>query len=199
MSPEGETEEIVPLKPKRAPRKRAPKVVSDDADTPTPAPVQRAPRKRAVKKAVDTAPVTRKAPTPIAEEKTDKKKSRRQMIVIAAMIIVGVGASAAVGFTDKGQIDVQGTIAWRNEEARSTGNEGAIVPEQNSPQLPDGGLIGMGIGGPIGGEASSTPLAASSTPPTATSTEPVGQAPLTAAEAEAAAAAQQPGEEAPAQ
>lgn len=196
MSPEGETEEIVPLKPKRVPRKRAPKVVSDDVDTSTP--VQRAPRKRAVKKAIGTAPVTRKAPTLIADEKTDKKKSRRQMIVIAAMIIVGVGASAAVGFTDKGQIDVQGTIAWRNEEARSTGNEGAIVPEQNSPQLPDGGLIGLGIGGPIGGEASSTPPAASSTPPTATSTEPVGQAPLTAAEA-AAAAAEQTTEETPAQ
>lgn len=197
MSPDGETE-VVPSKPKRAPRKRAPKVVSDDVGTP--APVKRAPAKRTTKKVAEETSVKedrsiRRAPTPIASDKVSKKKSRRQLIVIVGMIVIGVGASAAVGMTDKGTIDVQGVIAWRNEQARSTGNEGAIVSEQNSPQLPDGGLIGMGIGGPIG-EASSTPgAAASTTPTTASSTEPAGQVPLTNAEAEAAAAEQATSEE----
>ena len=194
MSPDGETEEV-PSKPKRTPRKRVPKTVSDEAGTP--APVKRAPAKRASKKVVEEQEVpekevksVRKAPTPIADSKVSKRKNRKQFIVIATMIVIGVGASAAVGMTDKGTIDVNGIIAWRNEEARSAGNNGAIVAEQSTTQLPDGGLIGMGIGGPIGGEASSTPPVASSTPPTASSTEPVGQAPLTNAEAEAVAAQQ---------
>ncbi|MBP9842690.1 MAG: hypothetical protein KBC62_01675 [Candidatus Pacebacteria bacterium] len=191
MSPDGETE-VVPSKPKRAPRKRVLKEVSNDAGNP--APVKRAPAKRTSKRGVEESIATkevraqRKAPTPIADDKVVKKKSRKQFIVIAAMIIIGVGASAAVGMTDKGRIDVDGIIAWRNEEARSSGNTGAIVSEQNTPQLPDGGLIGLGVGGPIG-EASTTPSVASTTPPTASSTEPVGQIPLTKAEAEAAAQA----------
>jgi hypothetical protein len=202
MSPDGEIEEVVPQKPKRAPRKRVPKAVSDEAGTP--APVKRAPRKRAPKKVVETveekpkpAKTVRKAPTPIADDNETKKKKRKQIIVVTTMIVIGIAASAAVGFTDKGTIDVQGTIAWRNEQSRSTGNEGAIVPEQNSPQLPDGGLVGLGIGGPIE-EEKPTPeeAAASSTPATASSTESVGQVPLTAAEAEAAASQQQPPTEA---
>lgn len=197
MSPEEETD-VVLEKPKRTPRKRVAKVVSDDA--PKKAPVKRAPRKTAPRKKVQKeddedlisdSVVTpkRKAPTPIADGVAGKKKSRKQLIVIMTMLVIGVGASAAVGFTDKGQIDVEGVITWRNEQARSAGNDGAIVPVQNTPQLPDGGLIGMGIGGPIEGTASSTPsAAASSTPATASSTQPVGQVPLTNAEAEAAAA-----------
>jgi hypothetical protein len=187
MSPDEETE-VVLEKPKRTPRKRAPKVISDEA--PKKAPVKRAPRKTAPKKeeaAPEPDTPKRKAPTPIASEKVTKRKGRRQAIIIGVMILVGICASAVVGFTDKGQIDVEGTIAWRNEEARSAGRESAVIPVQNTPQLPDGGLIGMGIGGPVGGNASTTEPTASSTPPTASSTEPVGQSPLTNAEAEAAA------------
>ncbi|MEN9920490.1 MAG: hypothetical protein RL538_383 [Candidatus Parcubacteria bacterium] len=190
MSPEEETE-VVPSKPKRAPRKRAPKVVSDEAEKK--APVKRAPRKRAPKKVVEEVieepVVKRKAPTPIASEKKKAKTGRRQLIVITLMILVGVGASAAIGLTDKGTINVEETIAWRNEQERAAGRESSIIPVQNTPQVPDGGLIGMGIGGPIEGTGSSTPATASSTPATASSTEPVGQAPLTNAEAEAAAQA----------
>lgn len=206
MSPEEETD-VVLEKPKRAPRKRVAKVISDDA--PKKAPVKRVAKRVAVKKKVAKEEVSepervsketsskRKAPTPIADSVAGKKKSRKQLIVIATMIVIGVGASAIVGFTDKGQIDVEGTIAWRNEQAKSAGRETEVIPVQNTPQLPDGGLIGMGIGGPIDGSASSTPPAPTTASSTASTTEPVGQAPLTNAEAEAAAQAEAP--ETPAQ
>lgn len=207
MSPEEETD-VVLEKPKRTPRKRVAKVISDDA--PKKAPVKRvakrvAPKKKVARVKEEIEPETppkrssrvestpkRKAPTPIADTVASKKKSRKQLIIIATMIVIGVGASAAVGFTDKGQIDVESTIAWRNEQARSAGRETEVIPVQNSPQLPDGGLIGMGIGGPIDGSASSTPPAPETASSTASSTEPVGQAPLTNAEAEAAAQGQSP-------
>lgn len=148
MSPEGETE-VVLEKPKRAPRKRAPKVVSDDASEK--APVKRAPRKRAPKKVdppveevVEERVSARKAPTPIAAERTVKKKSRRQWYVMLTMVLLGVGASAGVGITDKGAIDVGGVIAQKNEEARAAGRTESIIPVQNTPVLPDGGLTGLG-------------------------------------------------------
>jgi hypothetical protein len=170
MSPDGETD-VVPSKPKRAPRKRVPKVVSDDAGTP--AAVRRAPRKRVTKEEEVTASVretrtaTRRAPTPIADEYERAKKARKQAAIVATMLIVGVGASAIVGYTDKGQIDVSGTIAWRNEQARSVGNEGAIIPVQNTSQLPDGGLITAPDGQEL---VPSPPTQSDSTAPTASST-----------------------------
>jgi hypothetical protein len=175
MSTDSETE-VVFEKPKRAPRKRAPKVVSVSSDTP--APVKRAPRKRAPKAESEDTGVTeertslRKAPTPIAADKARVKRSRRHITVVLTLLLLGIGSSAAVGFTDKGQINVEAVITKRNDEARAAGNESMVIPVQNTPQVPDGGQIGLGDA-PSAPTASSTPPAATSTPATASSTESV--------------------------
>lgn len=165
MSPTTETEEVV--KPRRAPRKRVPKSASEDGvEAPH---VRRAartvsPRKRTPKKepeaemspiqATEPEPVKRKAPTPIASTEAEKRRSNKQLIIALTIIVVGISASAAVGFTDKGQIDVEGTITFRNEQFRASGNESMVIPVQNSPQLPNGGLVGL----PPGSEESNPPV-----------------------------------------
>ena len=198
MSLEDETVEVA-TKPRRAPRKR---VTTESSEPASDGAVVKksAPRKKAtVAKAepVDGEPVplkprsrrvaapapepVRKAPTPIAENKAATKTQRRQIIVVATLMIIGIGASAAIGYTDKGSINVEQTISTRNDQITSGEIQGEILSVQNTPQLPDGGLVGLGIGGP----ETNTPNASS----TASSTEPVGQVPLTEAEAQAAAAA----------
>lgn len=192
MSQEDETVEVV-AKPKRRPRKRvATESVELPADSTTVV-KKRVPRKTTPKiaplvqePAAVNAPV-RKAPTPLAEQKAAIKSTRRQAIVVALLIMVGVGASAAIGFTDKGSINVEQTIAQRNEQITRGEIQGEVIPVQNTPQLADGGLIGLGLNGPDtngGHNASST----ATTTPAASSTAPVGQVPMTEAEAEAAAA-----------
>ncbi len=193
MSPDEETEDVVE-KPKRAPRKRVPKVVSPDS-TESPVLVKRAPRKRVPRKVVEesviAAPVVvdrsraprRKAPTPIATERATKKRSRKQMVVVTAMIIFGVGASAAVGFMDAGGIDVNQTIEKRNDKIRNGQLQDVIIPVQNNNPLPDGGLIHLSPE-ELAKQAQNTPppapvatSSASSTETTASST-PEGNVPL---------------------
>lgn len=200
MSQNDETFGVVE-KPKRAPRKRVATVVEFEAGE-IPVPKKRTSKKSSISRDVSTDVETttprrvraakvesiteRKAPTPIAASKAAVKSTRRQVAVVAILISLGVGASAGVGFTDKGAIDVNQTIATRNEKITRGEEQGEIVSVQNTPQLPDGGLIGLGIGGPA---ASSTQTQNTLTgTSTATSSVPVGQVPMTAAEAEAAAA-----------
>lgn len=187
-------------KPKRAPRKRVVSVVQSEAGE-TPVPKKRTSRKSKVSedvpaetvqreplrtktKKVETHP-ERKAPTPIAASVAATKSTRRQIVVVAILILLGISGSAAIGVTDKGSIDVSQTIGIHNDKITRGEEQGEIISVQNTPQLPDGGLVGLGIGGP---EASSTTLQSTTTSSsTATSSEPVGQIPMTAAEAEAAA------------
>ncbi len=155
-------------KPKRAPRKRA------DSTTP------RAPRKRVTKKAVtvdsegeslqnevsETKTPIRKAPTPIAAVKAESRATRQQIIVVSLLVIVGIGASAAVGLTDSGAIDVNKTIEERNQRILNNTTDGRdegtsrdiVVPVQTQTRA-DGGLRGLGVG-------AQPPVA----PPAATST-----------------------------
>jgi hypothetical protein len=176
MSPQGETE-VVLEKPKRAPRKRAAKVVLSDSAAS--AAVKSAPRKRVSKKETDTESSVarspresvRKAPTPIAAERAKTRRGRKNVTVVAILLLLGVGSSAAVGFTDKGKIDVAQTIAKRNEEARAAGKPEITIPVQTTLE-PNGGLLGVGddtAAQPA--QASTTPATASSTESTASSTE----------------------------
>ncbi len=182
MSQEDETLVMVE-KPKRAPRKRVVKSVSETDDSPKPTP-----RKRVTKKETDDSPKrttsrrktvdedapARKAPTPIATQKVPTRKSKKQRYVVIALLVLGIASSAAVGFTDKGSINVEATITERNEQSRAAGREGEIVPVNNTDPEPDGGLIGLM-------EVSSTPVAtptASSTESVATSTEPTRDIPI---------------------
>ena len=171
MSPQGETE-VVLEKPKRAPRKRAPK--ADSSRDAAVAPINRAPRKSAAKKLVEdpssTRPSARKAPTPIAAQKEKTKRGRKNATVVALLLLLGVGSSAAIGFTDKGQIDVAQTIAKRNEEAKAAGQPEIIIPVQTTLE-PNGGLLGVGDDPNAQPQASSTQPTATSTEATASSTE----------------------------
>lgn len=183
MSPSGETE-VLETK-KRTPRKRTPKVI-DDAEK---APVKRAPRKRvetiaeveekpkrARKKDIEIETPTRKAPTPIASEKLAKKSSRKHLIVVAFLLLLGIGSSAAVGLTDKGQINVVYMIDERNKKAAERGEQPiSAAPEQ----LIDGGLIPADNQNP---DPTSTPAPAA----TSTASSSAGQIPLTNEEAAAA-------------
>lgn len=199
MSALDETGEVV-VKPKRTPRPSATAEKVESAVETTPVVKTRAPRKKAapvidgiapsvapskpsrakVAKVVEVAPV-RKAPTPIAADRVATRTSRRQAIVVGLLIFVGVGASAAVGYTDKGGINVEQAIAARNERINNGEIQGEILQVQNTPQVADGGLVGLGIGGPENNASSTQATTASSTE--ATSMQP--SLPLTAMEAAA--------------
>jgi hypothetical protein len=119
-------------KPKRAPRKRVAKPVDDTEE------VKPKRTRKAVKKDVEEVP-ERKAPTVLKEEKKKSKFLNTPVIVVGVLLILGIGSSAAVGLTDKGQIDVVTMINERNKKAEERGEK--IVSSAMTDQLPDGGLI----------------------------------------------------------
>lgn len=153
--------------PKRAPRKRAASVSVSKTET------LRSPRRRVSKKASlsastarpkatvenrkrESTDTERKAPTILAEIQAEQKRRKKQIIVVSVMMLLGVGASAGFGYTDKGQIDVQKTIEDRNERIRNNKtderdvlNSHVEVPVQNSNNTgkADGGMVGRGTGG----------------------------------------------------
>jgi len=153
-------------------RRTAPKQIADDEVAVTklkPAPKKAArktptKRKPATKKAtsvkaelvepepemttMSAATTTRKAPTEFAEQVARKKATRTQAVVIGVLLSIGVGASAAVGFTDSqaGQINVAQTISDRTERmANLVDVDGptVVAPRQNSNNAPDGGFLGV--------------------------------------------------------
>lgn len=150
---------------KKTPRKTtAKRVVAAPAPEPAPAPITESAGER-------------KAPTRLAHERSSTKARRNQLIVVAVLLLTGVGASAAVGVTDAGQIDVNKAIEERNERIRSgqgSEEERVFVPVQNTTanQLPDGGLVGLGIGGAIDEPKPPAP-ATTTASSTATSTDSV--------------------------
>lgn len=176
-------------KPKRAPQKRASSVSTSGAARP------KQTRKKTASNETVVETNKRKAPTALSQRRTKKSPVRKHVLIIGMLLIIGVGGSAAIGFTDPGQIDVVKAITERNEQAKNSDTPNPImVPVQSTTQEPDGGLVGLGIGGP-----EAQPTTASSTEITASSSEPEGQAPLTNAEAEAAADALEESDETPAQ
>lgn len=168
MSDETSEEKI---KPERALSKRtSAKSTVATADGSSGAPRKRASRTRAIRKPTEkkvvakipkkeelpdniiekkeTPAIARKAPTPISAELKEKRAAKKRFIIASLIILVGVGGSAGIGYTDKGGIDVNQTIDARNEKIRQSGSNELILPVQNTSQEPDGGLIGRGIGTP---------------------------------------------------
>ena len=174
-------------KPKRAPRKRVQKVVVESESVTEP--IKRTRKKLiVVDESVKEEVSLRKAPTLIAKEKATIKNIRRQILVITFLLLLGVGSSAAVGFSDKGIINVEETIAYRNDQARAAGEaEDTLVPVQNTPQEVDGGLIGLSTDSLEAIAAQSATTTATSSAVSASSTQPQGQSPLSNEEAEAVA------------
>jgi hypothetical protein len=137
-----------------------------------------------------TIAVERKAPTPLADKKTAIKTLRRQIVVIALLLCIGIGASAAIGRTDQGQIDVSKVITERNDRISRGEEQGEIVSAQPNSTLPDGGLIGLGVNGPIDGSGQAPVATSTDTSSTTASSTATGNIPLTTAEAEAEKAKQ---------
>jgi len=180
-------EEVVVVKKPHAPRKRAAAASAADLGVPARAPRRMvakktssstsSPRKRKAvietkESEVISSPTAqvRKAPTPLATERLDKKTKKKHLIIATVLLLSGVGASAAVGFTDSGKIDVNQTIQARNDRIMSAGEEAAgetIVPVQTTT-LPNGGMRGRGIG--TRNVATTTETVATTTEETATTT-----------------------------
>ena len=188
------------LTPKRAPRRR---VSSNAPRAPRKIAEKTAPRKRVISRIVTDrdglqkseeriSPISdRKAPTPLAEGQAVQQRRKKQTIVIVLTVVLGIGISALVGYTDNGQIDVQKTIEDRNERIRTNNpNEHDVmtstleVPVQNTNNAgkADGGFIGQGAPAstPQPVVASST---ATSSDQTASSTETVASSTESGAEA----------------
>ena len=189
-------------KPKRVSRKRVPKVVEEDSIV-TLVPQKRPTRNKMSVEGVGekaknsrqtktqkVASPDRKAPTPIAATKESTKTLRRQTMVFGVLILLGVSASAIVGFTDKGPINVEKTIAERNDRISRGEIQGEVVPVQNTPQVPNGGMVGLGTGGSEN-VASSTAATASTTSPSNASTTSTVQDATKEAAAQAAASSSQ--------
>jgi len=109
-------------------------------------------------KTVPSERPTRKSPTPLSDEATFARQLKRQRIILASIIFVGVTASAGVGFTDEGAVDIEARIEARNERIRNNtpteqdlmgGVEPITTATANSarPVEADGGMTGRGTGG----------------------------------------------------
>jgi hypothetical protein len=151
-------------------------------------------RKTAVKKAVrrtttkkaparkttarTTSSVSRKAPV-VRTTKTPQSKgaSGRTFLIGMIMFLILIGVSVAIGYSDKGPLDVEQTITLRKQNA--TPEEQQVlnnVPTQQQNTVPNGGLVGVGKAPkPVVEEstATTTDETASSTDATASSTEEV--------------------------
>ena len=190
-------------KPKRVSRKRVPKVVEEDSIA-TPVP-QKPPTRNKMSvegvgekaktssqtKTQKVASTDRKAPTPIAATKESTKTLRRQTMVFGVLILLGVSASAIVGFTDKGPINVEKTIAERNDRISRGEIQGEVVPVQNTPQVPNGGMVGLGTGGSENVASSTAATASTTSPSNASTTSTVQDATKDAAAQAAASSSQQ--------
>lgn len=173
----------------RASRKR----VAETSERNAGAESQKTPAVAAKAERVDRSPEVRKAPTELSATKRLKRQQQRRRLVVVVVLAVGIGASAAVGLTDTGVIDVQQTIEARNERIRNNQAEErdlvsskVEVPVQNTNvNKADGGLIGRGVGTPppTPPPVVATTTATSSLDGTGTSTEAVATTTDTSAEA----------------
>jgi len=116
---------------------------------------------------------TRKAPTKFAETQAAQRSKRNQYVVFGLLIMIGIGASAAVGLSDNeaGQINVAQTIKDRNERmANLVDVNGPTVVVPIPSQQPDGGLIGLRPADPTPAPVIATSTATTTSAATATST-----------------------------
>lgn len=155
-------------------------------------------RKRATRK-VARKTTTRKAPTRETAVDVSPERSYFPLIVIGVLILI-IGGSVAIGFSDDGQINISDTI--NNKKIHGTEEEKAAlqnIPVQPSrPALPDGGLVPTTQKNPNPPKPIETDTAsttASSTDATASSTDEV----ITEEEGDAAVPPEEtPSEETPA-
>ncbi len=130
------------------------------------------PAKTTVRKAVTTT--VRKAPARILPPVQNSRRTPKMFLAGFVFFVVLLGVSAAIGLSDKGQLNVENLITARKQNA--TPEEKVVlesVPtEQAKNNIPNGGLVGMGQPEPVippSVDTSST--TATTTDNTASSTE----------------------------
>ncbi len=161
--------ETVPKK--RVPRKRAAprKAVAAEGEVATSRRVT-TPRRRTTStpsvereepRVVDeTTRPSRKSPTPLSGTAARLQQQRRQQMVISGILLTGILASAGIGFSDSGTVDIEQRIESRNERIRNNtpteqdlagGVETVVAASANSarPVEADGGMRGRGTGGGV--------------------------------------------------
>lgn len=117
----------------------------------------------------------RKAPSRVATP-AQTRKSPKVFFVGFALFLVLLGVSAAIGFTDKGQLDVEASISLRKQNASPEEQQALnAVPVQQSQAVPNGGLVGEGPADvvPVLVPENTGSTTASTTDTTASSTEEV--------------------------
>lgn len=86
----------------------------------------------------------RKAPTRVtASGKT--RRSSKGLIVGISIFVLLIGASAGIGFSDKGQLNVENIIALRKQNASPEEKVTleTVPVQQPKNNIPNGGLVGM--------------------------------------------------------
>ncbi len=105
--------------------------------------------KTTVRKTAPTA--VRKAPARIQAVAPKNQRSLKLFLAGGAFFLVLLGISAAIGFSDKGQLNVEGLISARKQNA--TPEEKvvleAVPTDQAKNNIPNGGLVGMGQPAPV--------------------------------------------------
>lgn len=128
-----------------------------------------------------TVSSTRKAPTEsaTASYRGENKQRSKTFIIGCIFFAVLLGVSAMIGYSDKGQLNVEATIASRIKNASPEEQESLrdVPIQQQQTVIPNGGLVGMGQSEPPPAPpapiSTSTDATASSTDVVATTTKEV--------------------------
>lgn len=118
------------------------------------------------------APVVRTVSTPVRSHGA----SGRTFLIGMVLFLILLGVSAAIGYSDKGQLDVEQTIAVRKQNATPEEQQilNNVPTQQQQNNIPNGGLIGVGKSPkpePVEPVSTSTDETASSSEVSASSTE----------------------------
>jgi hypothetical protein len=158
------------VKSSRTPRKRAARqsaTASVRADLVRPKKVE-----DVVKEEVIQSTSLRKSPTAVSSNRRSLMMKRRRYAVMVTIFAIGMSSSVALGYSDKGFIDVAEVINERNRKAQESGDTTMVsIPVQNRNLPADGGLVGMGDLEVTPSQTESTTTVASSTEETATTTD----------------------------
>jgi hypothetical protein len=124
-----------------------------------------APRKTVAKKASAVSSSTvRRAPSRLSEP-GPKKRSKRPFFIFVILLVV-VGASVGIGYSDKGAIDVSSLIAARKQNATPEEQERfkTVPVQQGQTGTVNGGLVGTGkTPDPLQGDGTASAEATTST------------------------------------
>ena len=106
----------------------------------------RTPARRSTVSSVRKAPTELRSSTSVSRGKTHGKT----FIIGLIFFVVLLGVSALIGYSDKGQLNVEATIAKRIQSATPEEQESLkdVPIQQQQTVVPNGGLVGMGQSAP---------------------------------------------------